>query len=111
MPTCPEVSSDAGKSRVSLGDPPSVGLVFDEDCQLHAPPERFNGKPALEHAERPERTRVMWEAVVKVIRVDYSSLFSYPHPRHRSVEPTGVRRGDVPRYLCILRRFDGDYDR
>ena len=32
-----------------------VGLVFDEDCQLHAPPERFNGKPAIEHAERPER--------------------------------------------------------
>ena len=33
-----------------------VGLVFDEDCQLHAPPERFNGKPAIEHAERPERS-------------------------------------------------------
>ena len=48
-------------------DPPlaPVGLVFDEDCQLHAPPERFNGKPAIEHAERPERTRVIWEAVVK----------------------------------------------
>ena len=44
---------------------PPVGLVFDEDCQLHAPPERFNGKPAIEHAERPERTRVIWEAVVK----------------------------------------------
>ena len=44
---------------------PPVGLVFDEDCQLHAPPERFNGKPAIEHAERPERTEVIWAAVVK----------------------------------------------
>ena len=42
-----------------------VGLVFDDGCQLHEPPERFRGKATMEHAERPERTQVIWEAVTK----------------------------------------------
>ena len=57
-------ASEAAPSEPGAPLPP-VGLVFDEDCQLHAPPERFNGKPAIEHAERPERTEVIWAAVVK----------------------------------------------
>jgi len=48
--------------------PPSsttVGLVFDEACQLHIPPEKFGKSTPVEHAERPERTQMIWDQVVK----------------------------------------------
>ena len=59
---------------------------------------------------------------LRVFPVVIQHIHSYEHDphtfaayhassRHRSVEPAGVRRGVVMRYLCIPRRFDGDYDR
>ena len=41
-----------------------IGLCFDEGDHVHAPPADGNGKER-EHLERPERTRVIWEALVK----------------------------------------------
>ena len=43
----------------------SVGLVFDEACQLHVPPEKFGKSTPVEHAERPERTQMIWDQIVK----------------------------------------------
>ena len=45
-------------------DMSQCGICFNEEDALHAPPTLFNGREK-EHMERPERTRVIWDGLVK----------------------------------------------
>ena len=40
------------------------GICFNDDDNLHAPPVQINGREK-EHMERPERTRVIWDGLLK----------------------------------------------
>eukprot|EP00966_Prymnesium_polylepis_P127862 2956849-Prymnesium_polylepis.1 len=45
------------------------GICFNDEDALHAPPTQFNGRER-DHMERPERTRVIWDGLVKSGLVD-----------------------------------------